>query len=290
MSIRRQLPSTVKYFQPFIDCVTSTVRATKSTLELTELLKNTLPGDQYTIVDQHGQKIPASFGQWLIARINLRDKETAQQQAINEILGRINSIVTDTIPKSKVITPWDIQYAILRASYLVYFFETVGDTNIKTLIRDAKATPGHLPITLTTTTSLVTVLVPEEFVTGLWVTQKELTSAAQRGAQFPINGVTTTLQMPVQLTCKFMDEDLSADLDDLLKDTRYYDVHRPYNTTVINVPMWFLTVNFLLGVDYSCKLANVPIGVVAVGYSIGTDPTSHDVQAVINSLASVNTS
>jgi hypothetical protein len=257
-----------------------TIRTTTSILELTELLKKTFPGDQFMVMDPNTRlNVPSSFGQWLISRINIGDLNTAKQQVVNEILGRIYTIATDTTAKSKIITPWDVQVAILRASYITHFFETVGNGEIQALIRDAKLQPGFLPITVKLSEASITQPFAEEFIVGILLAQKGLmaTDAANIGQAQVI------MKDPLpSLTFEFMGKDISGEIETILNDTRYYDVRRPFNTSVAGLMMWFNSGNLPLGVDYYCKIVGRPTSEIMVGYSTGMDPAIYSIDAVVN--------
>ena len=264
--MRRQLPSTVRYFQPFKDAVTTTIAATTSVFELTELIKKALPGDQFTITDPvTQQQRAASFAQWVISRIDLGDLEKAKRQVTNEIIGRVYAIIDDTVPKSKIITPWDIQMAILRAGYLGHFFDTVGNAVVKDLLAEARKRPGFLPVELVTSVASQTELLAEEFAVGMALAQMEVAK---------LNSVPA-------LNYRFMGEGFDGDLSEIVKDSRYYDVSKPYNAAVGTFLVWFNTSNLILGVDYYCKIVGFLTANLIPTYSIGTDPTPRPITEVI---------
>ena len=269
--MRTHLPSTERYFQPFKDCVTNTIQATTSVLELTELLKKTLPGDQFTLLDPNTQQsYAASFGQWLIARINILELAKAKQQVINEIIGRIYSIIVLIVPKSKLITMWDVQVAIISASYLTHFFQTVGDAAIKESIAYALAGPAHLPTEISSSTfTAQTVPLTEEYIVGLKVAQAELAKLY-------------TIDAAQNLILKYNGISIEDDISQIIKDSRYYDVTRTYNTVIGTFRVWFTTVNLLLGAHYYCSaLFNTPSSVLMTSYFIGTDLSPHPIGPVV---------
>lgn len=260
MAMRTHLPSTIHYLKPYTDSINTTILATTSVAALTDLIKTRLPYDKFDLVN-------VSFGQWIISRIDLGDLKRAQQQVINEIIGRIYQIITTATPRSKLVTPWDVHAAIMGTPYMLYFFQSTGDQVIQDHMLKYGSQPTLLPtaLVLIDGTGTIQAGLSEEFIVGCWLCQLQ-----------SINGGKAQ-----RFTIAFDGYDIGADISSIAADTRYFNTDRRYNSKVGDTYMWYTSPDFIKGVEYYSKFAQVPIDTLVKTYSVGFDPSNRPVTELL---------